>query len=288
MKCFLRRLWLTLQDWIRFEGTFVAAAVSFYAALAVFPLLLVLISIFGWLLANSAYLQDWEAWLLDFVAQESSSQFAHQLDVQLSNIESGAIVSGPIGMLTLLILSVALFVNLERAFNRIWRIPREPAGIFVNLKRILFYRFRAFLMLLGIVLVVAMNFVANLAFEMASKILSDWIVSEHVWRLANLAASFLLNSLMFTAVFQTIPKHPVDWRHAIQGGVLTSVLWELGRFLLASMVISDRYTAFGVVGVFLAVLLWLYYGMIVVLFGATFVRTAGVEKENHSEGEDGS
>ncbi len=275
MKRFGLRLWRATQLWIEVDGTFIAAAVSFYAALAIFPLIVLLMSIFGWQLSKSTYLQDWETRLLDFVANESSQQLADQLAIQLGQIQSAAIVSGPLSLITLLVLAGALFVNLERAFHRIWKTRPEPAGIFVNLARIISHRLRAFIMLVGIILVVLLNFAANITIEMIAQFAGNWIISERVWRLAHVGASVAINAFMFTAVYQTVPNEKVLWRHAIQGGVLTAASWEAGRFVLASLIVSERYNAFGVVGAFLALLLWLFYGSIVILFGATFVRVTG-------------
>lgn len=281
MKTFGIRLWRSVNHWIEVDGSFIAASVAFYAALAVFPLILVLMSVFGWLLASSTVVRDWEVQLLDFVANESSQHLADQVATQLQQIQTGANLSGPISIVTLILLSVALFVNLERAFHRIWQTSSDPAGILVNLKRILLYRLRAFLMLLGIVLIVGLNFAANISIEMIAQYVGDWVPSEKVWRWVHTGASVLLNALMFTAIFQTVPREKVFWRHAVQGGLLTAVLWELGRLLLATLVVSERYNAFGVVGVFLALLLWLFYGMNVILFGATFVRvTSRNEQES--------
>jgi uncharacterized BrkB/YihY/UPF0761 family membrane protein len=44
-------------------------------------------------------------------------------------------------------------------------------------------------------------------------------------------------------------------------------------------VISGFYSAYGVVGSFLAVLIWMYYSSAVLFFGAEFVRVLGVRAE---------
>ncbi len=64
------------------------------------------------------------------------------------------------------------------------------------------------------------------------------------------------------------------------------MLWEPGRYLLATFVISDRYTAFGIVGAFLAVLLWIFYAVNTILFGATLVCVVGRERANAKKGEE--
>lgn len=281
MKYFGYRIWLAVQKWVEIDGTFIAASVSFYASLAIFPLIIVLMSIFGWLLASSKYFQDWEQHLLDIVAQESSQRLANQLSEQLQQVESGAIISGPIGFLTLIVFSVALFVNLEHAFHRVWQVKWESDSFVSVFKRILLHRLRAFLMLLSIILIVVLNFALNLSIEVAARIVGNVFAAELFWSLAHFSSSILLNAIMFTTLFQTIPQERVLWRHAFLGGLLTSLTWEIGRWVLAAYVVSERYTAFGVVGVFLAVMLWLFYGMNVIIFGATYVRVLGETRNLH-------
>ncbi len=83
-------------------------------------------------------------------------------------------------------------------------------------------------------------------------------------------------SSYFTLIFKILPKAPVRWRDASAGGMLTAVTWQIGQRLLESFVISNNYSAYGIVGSFLAVMLWMYYASAVVLLGAEFVRVLDV------------
>ena len=75
-------------------------------------------------------------------------------------------------------------------------------------------------------------------------------------------------------VFRTLPKSPVQWKYAAQGGLLVALTWEFGRMVLAAFLISDKYGAYGVVGAFIAILLWTYYASAIVLLAAEYVWVA--------------
>lgn len=274
-----RRLVKTVKRWLEVDGSFLAAAVTFYAAIALFPLMLILLSIFGVLMSRSSSVQDWKERLMEMIADQTSQDFADTINSQLENIQAGSSISGSIGLLTLLAFSVALFANLERAFGIIWQSPKEKFSLLSNLKRVLFHRLKAFLMILLIVLVISTNFVIHIYLESMSKYLPDRLESGLTWWAVQMAAELAINALLFTFVFQIVPKEKVRWRHAMHGGVLTAILWEPGRYLIATLLISDNYTAFGVVGAFLAVLLWIYYGVTVMLFGATVVSVVSNENQ---------
>lgn len=239
--------------------------------MGLFPLLQVLLSLLGWLLGGSTHVQEWKVQLLEMIAEQTSPAFAETVASRLDEIQANANFSGSISILTLLAFSVAFFANLEHGFSRIWQTPKESVGLFKTVRRILFYRLLTFLMMVLVVVAVMINFVINFSMELAATYVPEPINFEFVWWLSRLAASILLNAILFTAILQIVPMQKVFWRHAIQGGLLTAFLWEPGRYVLATFVISDRYTAFGVVGVFLAVLLWIFYVTNTLLMGAALV-----------------
>jgi membrane protein len=82
-----------------------------------------------------------------------------------------------------------------------------------------------------------------------------------------------LNTLLFTALYKWLPRAPIRWKPALCGGLFAALAWELGRQLLASIVIGQKYTnAYGVVGAFIAILLWCYYAATIVFLGAEVVQ----------------
>lgn len=279
----MRRLWKTIQLWFEVDGTFIAAAVSFYAAMALFPLILVLLASCGWLLGGSSYVQELEVQLIDMIANQTSQNFADTVASQLNNIQANANFSGSVSIVTLLAFTVALFANLERGFSKIWQAPKEAFAVGKNLRQMLFLRLVTFLMMVLVIVAVLVNFAINFSIEFAASYIPERFYVEYVSWSGQLAASTTLNAILFATVFKIVPRQKVFWRHAFQGGVLTALLWEPGRYLLSTFVISDRYTAFGIVGVFLAVLLWIFYVTITILFGATLVCVVGRDYRDRIE-----
>ena len=65
----------------------------------------------------------------------------------------------------------------------------------------------------------------------------------------------------------------VSWSAAVRGGLVAAVIWELGRQLTAILLVGQHYsTAYGVIGGFLAILLWGYYGVAVIFYGAEIAQ----------------
>lgn len=266
----------THEHWNRTHGSLLSASVSFYACFCIFPVLLILLSAFGFFLQNFRLGQDYQAHLHRYLAEQTSPEMAVQLQDLLVQIEASSIISGPVGFIFLLMTALTLFVNFERCLSLIWGRVDRAEGILAGIKEVLVYRMRGFLVLLGISLLILLNFCSYFAIEVASKWFTRYDVEAGLWQLGHLASSLVLNSLLFTLMFHSLPRSRVFWRHALQGGIMTALTWEIGRYVLAWFVISDNYHAYGVVGVFMGLMMWAYYGSYVILFGATITRVAGL------------
>jgi membrane protein len=239
-------------------------------------MLLVMLSGVGWLLQSTNLGQDAEAHVMRAVEEQLSPNLRAQVQTVFDQVRDKAVVGGPIGLLTLLVAAIAVFAQFDAAFDRIWNVPESPGrGIWGSIKHVLFARLKAFLMLFALGAVVLAVFISGMALTQVELLAdgrvpwSDWLN----WPL-QFAATFALNAVTFTLVYRWLPKVEVPWKAALGGGLLAAVIWEIGRQVLAAVVIGQKYSsAYGVVGAFLAIMLWAYYGVSVLLFGAEFAQT---------------
>ena len=100
-----------------------------------------------------------------------------------------------------------------------------------------------------------------------------------VWYWGETIRTLAVNALLVGVLYKVLPKVSVQWRNALAGGVLVSLIWYVGQRLLVAFVIGESYSAYGVVGSFIAVMLWLYYASATIFLGAEFVRALGEGKE---------
>lgn len=269
-----RSVWRTGHYWNQIDGSLLAASVSFYACFSVFPAILVLLSAFGFFLQYTGYSQDYEKQILLYLSDQTSQEMAGQIHQLMQQIETGAVVSGPLGLVFLMMIALTLFVNFERAFTKIWDIKGDSQGVLAGIIDVALHRVRAFVMLMAIGLLVFLNFFSHMAIDIVAGYVGDFRFSQSWWRIVHLVSSLTLNMLLFTTIYETLPRTKVPWRFAFRGGILASITWEFGRYALAIFVISDKYHAFGVVGVFMALLMWTFYGASVILLGATYTKVS--------------
>ena len=271
------RLWpalrLAVRNWNRNDGFAFSAALAFYASVSLFPICLVLLAGLGFLSKVSPEFQDQQGEFLAMVERNASPWLADQLGQMLAGIKTQAGVGGPLGLLALLVTAMSVFVQLDASIARIWGLPNNNSqGIVVVLKSVLRDRLVAFVLLLGIGFLVWVVFLLNLLLTGIRPLVLDSTGGQTLWEFVPTLVTIGLNCLLFAVTYKALPKATVRWRNALGGGLLTALTWQVGQRVLESLVISNNYSVYGVVGSFLAVMLWIYYASAVVLLGAEFVR----------------
>ncbi|MGO8689029.1 MAG: YihY/virulence factor BrkB family protein [Thermoguttaceae bacterium] len=274
------RLWPALKTsvvrWNRDDGAMLSAAMAYYAAFSLFPLCLVLIAAIGLLTKWTGQAQLYERDMFKFLEQNVGPHLIEQFKAFLAVIQQQAKVGGTIGVLALAVAAIGIFLQLEAMFNRIWQTPPRPyRGWLVAVWWVVWGRCVAFAMLLlaGVLLVAL--FAANMyLFRIPTQVQS---LPLGVWAWRALQTLFLIggNVVLLGVIYKTIPKAPVRWTAAFGGGILVAVTWQIGQYFLALFVIGEKYSAYGVIGSLIALMLWFYYAAAAVFLGGEFVRALG-------------
>jgi membrane protein len=266
----------TFHEWVEDDGFTLAAAMAYYAAFSFFPLLLVLLAVMGFVLRFSPAAQNEQQILIEWIGQSSSDALAGQIDAILSLVKNRATVSGPLGLVTLLIGAIALFTQMDAAFDRIWKVASpHPTSYLWFARRVLVDRFKAFVMLLCLGLLVLVSFVVGMFLSALSSYAQRFPGSEVSSHFLHGLGILVFNTFLFTLVYKVLPKTKVCWREAFAGGVLVAAIWELGRQVLALLVIGTHYSAYGVIGTFVAMMVWVYYASSILFLGAEMVKVVG-------------
>jgi membrane protein len=272
---FWPRLYRAATKWQEDDGLTWAASLAYYGAFSFFPLVLVIIAGAGLVLSVSPTARFQKQQLIvDPIRNQFSPALGDEVDKIMSGVQTNAGISGPVGLATLVLGAIGIFMQLEAAFDRIWKITFNGGpkrAIWRILRTVLFTRLRAFLMLIGVGLIVLLAFMANMVLSGVSRYTDQIPMGAVMFHLMQLGLSAFLNGLMFTLLYRVIPKRHVPWTQAIGGGLVAGVAWEIGRQLLAFLIVGKSYTAYGVIGSFIVLMLWFYYASMVLLFGAEFV-----------------
>ncbi|MET0929852.1 MAG: YihY/virulence factor BrkB family protein [Aeromicrobium sp.] len=193
------------------QGAYLSAILTYYAFIAIFPLLLLSTSILGFVLQGNDDLRDR---LLD----SALSQFPIIGD-QLGRPEglqgsTGAIV---IGAIAAIYGAMGLGQAIQNAANIAWSVPRNSRANPFLLR----FRSLAFLSIGG---------VGILTLAIVTSVLSnpDVIGTELEPTLERLVqlASFLLTVVIFASIFRLISLGRAGWFAVLPGAFVTGVLWQ--------------------------------------------------------------
>ena len=180
-----------------------------------------------------------------------------------------------VGVGTMLFGATGLFVQLQKSLNSIWEVKKnENAGFITLLKD------RA--TSLGIIIVIGFLLLLSLVLSTVIASLGNWLTrnfSENLYLLAyiaNIILSIVIIALLFAAIFKILPDVKIKWRMVWIGAILTSILFTIGKALIALYLSeSNPGATFGAAGAIILFLLWISYSCLILFFGAEFTQVFG-------------
>jgi membrane protein len=244
------------------------AAIAFYAATSIAPLLLIVISIAGMVFGREAS-QGAVIGQLSGLMGKQTAEFLQTTLANASNAETGT-VAAIIGVVTLIATASGVFGEMQSALNVIWKA--EPTGTTVS--RLV----RARAASLGLVGALAFLLVISLVVSAGVTAFGTYLnailpFGEVVVSAVNTIVSFGLLSLVFAAIYKVLPDRPLTWRDVALGAVITALLFTIGKSLIGWYIGSSAIAStYGAAGSLIVFLLWVYYSVQIFLFGAEITK----------------
>jgi len=259
---------LVRTTWTQFsahKGPRLGAALAFYTALSIAPLLLVVVAIAGAAFGEQAARGEIAQQIENTVGHEGAEAIQAMLAAHKS--ESRGILMTVIGFATLLLGASGVFAQLQEALDTIWDVPPDQVkgGLWALLKD----RVMSFSVVGGL----AFLLLASLVFTALVSALSGWLndhlrIGAGAIQLANQVLSFVLTTILFAFVFKALPHARPAWSDVWRGAVVTAVLFTLGKYLIGLYLgHAAPGSAYGAAGSFLVLLIWVYYSAQILLFG---------------------
>ncbi|HVK97080.1 MAG TPA: YihY/virulence factor BrkB family protein, partial [Flavisolibacter sp.] len=98
----------------------------------------------------------------------------------------------------------------------------------------------------------------------------------------NYVFSILIVTLWFSILFRYIPDGRPNWKVALTGAFLTSILFNIGKFLLRILLgASNINTLYGASGSIVLLLLFVFYSSFILYFGAAFTKMWSIHNGAH-------
>lgn len=270
----------TIEGFIDDNALSRGASIAYYTLFAIAPVLLIIVAIAGVVFGRDAAQGAIVAQLSDLMGRTTAEALEAMIK-SASNPAAGTVAS-IIGLVAVFVAATGVFGEVQSAMNAIWKAEPHPT----TLTRFM----RARLASLGLVVTSGFLLMVSLAVSAALAALSTFLkdvfpAAQAALLIANIVISIFLISGMFAAMFKVLPDTPIDWRDVAIGAVVTTILFEGGKFLIALYIgQSNVASSYGAAGALIVLLLWIYYSAQIFLLGAEFTRAFAKRYGSHAGG----
>ncbi len=243
------------------DAPHMAASVSYYAVISLFPLVLALSAIMGWIAGPESRQDE----LVDFFVDHlpGSEQFVRDTVQGAARYRE---TLGVVAAAALLLAASAVFGSITRVVNLAWGLKDPP-----------FYKSkpRQMTMALG----VGILFMASVALtgvlqwagsiEIEGRSITD-ILGGQVVAIVLRIPAMLVSFSIFLIIYKYLPSVRVEWRDVWWGAVLAGALFELGKslFLWYLENFARFEQLYGNVASVVVLMIWAYVSAIILILGA--------------------
>ncbi|MDO8717244.1 MAG: YihY/virulence factor BrkB family protein [Dehalococcoidales bacterium] len=241
-----------------------AAGVSYYVILSIFPILLGLIAIFGFFLP-SLNLQDE---LIQFIGRNLPGA----ADILEQNIASIVRIRGILGILSVVVLfwsGSTMFSAISLAINHACDIRRYRRFFIRKASELAMALSTGILFLLSLGASVIASILRGVS-DLPAAIL---IIVDIGSRLV----AFLLILVVFLLLYKLIPCTRTYWRYVWPGALLAAVLFEIARTVFVFYLdnFANYQLIYGSIASVIVLLVWIYYSAFIMILGAEFTFQYG-------------
>jgi YihY family inner membrane protein len=229
-----------------------ATLIAYYGFFSAFPLMLVLVSVLGIVLAGNPDLQQ-------RIIDSALAQFpiVGPTIAEEVNAITGNVVALTVGIVAALWAGLGVVQAGQQAMNRVWGVPKKDwPNFFAS-------RLRSLVMLVVLgAAILASTFLSGLA------TMGDSGALDRLWQIS---LSFLLNVVLFLLVYRVLARLDLRWRDVLPGGLVAAALWtvlqNLGG-LYVSHTIKGASNVYGTFALVIGLLVWISLGAQLTLYCA--------------------
>lgn len=270
----LREVWETIKetgsDWSNDNASRLAAALAFYAVLALAPLLMIAVAVAGFFLGTDAA-RDKVAAELGGIVGGDAAESVHAVAVASAESPTKGVFGTIVGIVALFFGASGVFYELQSSLNTVWEVkPKPGGGIWSEVRN----RFFSFTMVLSVAFLLLVSLVLTSLLSAAGTFFSELLPGgETLWQVMNFCISGAIVAGLFAMIFKYIPDATISWRDVWLGGVVTAVLFTIGKFAIGVYFGKAAVgSAYGAAGSIIALVVWVYYAAQIFLLGAEFTQ----------------
>jgi membrane protein len=248
-----------------------AAALAYYTAFSLPPLLLLLMLMLGAIVDRETLETGIQSQLGGLMGPSGAAQIEEIIRQGKDNGNDGFLPT-LLSILALAFGATGVFGELQAALNTAWKVAPDPKS--GGLKSFIVKRILSFGMVLGIAFVLLVSLALSAMISAFGQVVSNMFnqgLSPAVMFTFDLLLSFIIFTGVFGGIFKFLPDARINWKDVEVGAIGTTILFLLGKFVIGFYLgQSNPGEAFGAAGSLAVLLVWVYYSSMILLFGAEF------------------
>ncbi|MCA1457278.1 YihY/virulence factor BrkB family protein [Bradyrhizobium sp. BRP22] len=265
------RLWRVLKaavsGFLANDALSRGAAIAFYAATSLAPILLIVVAIVGLAFGQDAAREAISSELGNLVGP-SGADFIKSILARSTDPGSGTTATA-IGILTILITASGVFGEMHTGLNNTFKAKPVDAPFFSLI------RTRA--ASLGLVAALGFMLIVSLAASAALSTLGHWFegmfAAKVLLAALNVAVSLGIFTALFASIYKVLPDATIPWRELALGAFVTAALFTIGKSLIGIYLgRAAPSSPYGAAGALIVLMFWTYYSAQIFLFGAELTK----------------
>jgi membrane protein len=244
-----------------------AGTTAFFAIFSTAPILIIIISVFGFFTNDEIIRQKLFEELNVLVGQESTQLLQNAIDNYQIAKNSG--VGAIIGVVIFLFSATTLFSTLQDSINFIWRV-QVKANIKMGILNLVKTRILSFGVILCLGFVLLVSLIIDVLIAFLKDFLSGYFSPELILiaQLINAILSFGIITTVFALIYRFLPDVRVKWNASWSAAIFASLLFTGGKYLIGYIIGSSNLgVVYGAASSFVVILVWIYYVSLIFYFG---------------------
>lgn len=260
----------TFAAWNKADPFRQGAVISYYAIFSIPALLVIIISVAGFFFGKDAVSGHISSQMASAIGEDGAKQIE---DVIGNASESkNTILAAIIGVITLIVGSTGVFVQLQKSLDLIWEVEVKTKKAWLKSLKDRLFSF-------GLILSIGFLLLISLMISAGLSAFSDWIKNSMpdfmmvVFWLISFIINFAVITVLFALMFKILPDAKIRWKDVWLGSMLTAILFIIGKFALGLYFgKANPGSTYGVAGSIVLLMLWVNYSSMILFLGAEYTK----------------
>ena len=252
----------TIQEMSDDDATHMAAAISYYALVSLFPLTLGLIAIASFFVEEATTRQQITDWVVGFLP--GSEEFVEEHIKKVLDLRS---TLGVFAIVSLLWSGSAVFGGITRSINRAWDVHQDRPLYISKARQLLMALLTGLMFLFSTSITTFLRAYERFASE-------DFPFANMFLDTSSVAilqiSSFALIFAVFLMLYKYVPNTKTYWQYIWVGALVAAVLFEITKnmFIVYIDSFANFRSVYGALAPVIALMLWAYLSGLILILGA--------------------